>query len=171
MLLVGIAVQLPTTFLSMLEVVKTRLRLRGSARLAALVVLLAGVAVVVASLDSQVGLVGCLAALGFAALYAVVLLCVAAASRHFQEAGVLVLSGLAAIPGADAPTLSLARLSSDGELPLHAAAQGVMMVAVVTTAAKAGLVVALGRGAFVRRVAARLLVLSAVGLILQRFAL
>ena len=53
-------------------------------------------------------------ALGFALLYALVLLGSAAAGERFAEAGTYLVSGIAALVGAAAPTFSLARLASGG---------------------------------------------------------
>ncbi|MFQ5698610.1 MAG: MgtC/SapB family protein [Myxococcota bacterium] len=103
-------------------------------------------------------------ALGFAAMYALVLVSVSAARFGFRDAGALTLSGLAAVAGADAPTLSLARLARHGVIETALAARGVLIVAIVTTLAKAGLVLAVGRGAFVRRVAGSLTGIAAVGI-------
>ncbi len=102
-------------------------------------------------------------ALTFALLYAAVLLTVAGAREVFADAGLFALSALAAIPGADAPTLSLARLSADGALPAPVAARGVILVVSATTFAKVGILLAVSRGPFVRRVAVTLTAISAVG--------
>jgi uncharacterized membrane protein (DUF4010 family) len=56
-------------------------------------------------------------ALTFAALYAAVLLLVAGAREVFADAGLFALSALAAVAGADAPTLSLARLAPPRRRP------------------------------------------------------
>ena len=85
------------------------------------------------------------------------------ASTPFADAGLFALSALAAIPGADAPTLSLARLSADGAIPTPIAARGVILVASATTFAKVGILLAVSRGPFVRRVAVTLAAISAVG--------
>jgi uncharacterized membrane protein (DUF4010 family) len=110
-------------------------------------------------------------ALTFAALYATVLLVVAGASRAFSDTGVLALSALAAIPGADAPTLSLARLAADGSLSLDVAARGVLVVAVATTVSKAGILLVVARRDFALRAGGTLLGIAALGILLLRYAL
>jgi uncharacterized membrane protein (DUF4010 family) len=105
-------------------------------------------------------------ALTFAMLYAAVLLMVAGAREVFADAGLFTLSALAAIPGADAPTLSLARLSADGAIPTELAARGIVLVASATTLAKVGILLAVSRGPFVRRVMTTLLAIAAVGVAL-----
>jgi uncharacterized membrane protein (DUF4010 family) len=102
-------------------------------------------------------------ALGFAALYAVVLVLAAWARETFAEPGLYAVTALAATVGADAPTLTLARLASAGHVSAEAAARGVGLVAVTTTLGKVGLLLLFGRGAFVGRVAVALLAVAAVG--------
>jgi uncharacterized membrane protein (DUF4010 family) len=102
-------------------------------------------------------------ALTFAALYAAVLLMVAGAREVFADAGLFALSALAAVAGADAPTLSLARLTADGAIPPEVAARGVVLVAAATTLSKVGILLAVSRGPFVRRVIVTLLAISALG--------
>jgi uncharacterized membrane protein (DUF4010 family) len=102
-------------------------------------------------------------ALSFAALYALVLLAAAAARESFSQAAALGVTALAGVFGADAPSLSLARLSQSGKLSGEAAAEGIAMVAVATTLGKAGIVAFAGRGRFARRVVPTLLAIAAVG--------
>jgi uncharacterized membrane protein (DUF4010 family) len=99
----------------------------------------------------------------FAAIYAAVTLLLAATRDAFGDAGVLAVSGAAALVGADAPGLSLARLAADGQLPLDTAALAVVAVAIGTTLGKVGIVLAVGRDRFAHRTAATLLAVAAVG--------
>ena len=103
-------------------------------------------------------------ALGFALLYALVLLGSAAAGERFAEAGTYVVSGIAALVGGAAPTFSLARLASGGSLSLEAAARGISLVAISTTLGKVGVLLLFGRGPFVGRVVVTLLAMAAAGL-------
>ena len=102
-------------------------------------------------------------ALSFAALYALVLLALAAARTHLANEGVYVISAVAALPGTDAPSLSLARLALDGHLAAEAAVTGIVIVTVAATLGKVGVLLALGRGAFGARVAVTLLAIAATG--------
>ena len=99
----------------------------------------------------------------FAAIYAAVTLLLAATRDAFGAAGVFAVSGAAALVGADAPGLSLARLAADGQLPLDTAALAVVAVAIGTTLGKVGILLAVGRDRFARRAAATLLAVAAVG--------
>jgi uncharacterized membrane protein (DUF4010 family) len=99
----------------------------------------------------------------FAALYAGVLLLLAAARTHLANEGVYALSALSAIAGMDAPSLSLARLTIDGHLLPELATTGVVIVAIASTLGKVGILLAVGRGAFGRRVALTLLSVALVG--------
>jgi uncharacterized membrane protein (DUF4010 family) len=91
-----------------------------------------------------------------------VLVLVHLAQDAFDSAAIYGLAGLAAIPGADAPSLSLARLAADGRLDLSTAATGVIVVAVATTLAKLGILLVVGRRVALRT-AASLLGIAAVG--------
>ncbi len=104
----------------------------------------------------------------FAGLYATILVLVAGARDLVGETAVYTLSAIAALGGADAPSLSLARLASDGQLDLETAAVGVIVVAISTTLGKAVIVAGLGRGTFARRVAPALLLMAIVGLVVLR---
>ena len=105
----------------------------------------------------------------FAGLYATILVLVAAARDLVGETAVYILSAIAALGGADAPSLSLARLASDGQLDLETASVAVVVVAVTTTLGKAVIVVGLGGGTFARRVAPALLTMAIVGIVVLRF--
>ncbi len=103
------------------------------------------------------------AAFGFALIYAIVLLGAAAAGEYFSSAGTYVVTALAGTVGSDAPTLTLARLAEGGQLTTEVAARGVGLVAIMTTLGKVGVLLVVGRGAFLRRVAATLVVIAAAG--------
>ena len=102
-------------------------------------------------------------ALTFAALYATILVLVAAAREHLGDQAIYGLSALGAVAGADAPSLSLARLAADGRLDLESASIAVVVVAIATTLAKSAIVVTPGRGAFAARVVPPLLLIAATG--------
>jgi uncharacterized membrane protein (DUF4010 family) len=103
------------------------------------------------------------AAFGFAVIYAVVLLGAAAAGQYFASAGTYVVTALAATVGSDAPTLTLARLANGGQLTVDVAAVGMGLVAIMTTLGKVGVLLLVGRGAFLRRVALTLVAMAASG--------
>ncbi len=102
-------------------------------------------------------------ALTFAAIYAVVLMLVAAVRESFGSGAIYGVSALAALPGADAPSLSLARLIRDGRLDLETATVAVVIVAVATTLTKLGIVAVVGPRALAQRIAPTLLAVAAVG--------
>ena len=102
-------------------------------------------------------------ALTFAALYAVILVLVAAARAHLGEGAIYGLSALGALAGVDAPGLSVARLASDGRLDLATASTAVVVVAIATTLAKSAIVATLGGGAFAARVVPVLALMAAAG--------
>ena len=102
-------------------------------------------------------------AFSFAAVYAGVLVLVAAAGRYLGDIGVYALSASVALVGADAPSLSLARLAADGGLDAGTAAVGVVIVAMSTTAAKTGIALVFGGPAFARRVVPALAAMAAAG--------
>ena len=76
-------------------------------------------------------------ALGFAAVYAGVLVLAAWAQESFENAGIYTVTAIAATVGGDAPTLSLARLAVGGQIDVDSAARGIGVVAVMTTLGKA----------------------------------
>ncbi|MEE9278622.1 MAG: MgtC/SapB family protein [Myxococcota bacterium] len=102
-------------------------------------------------------------AIAFAAIYAMILLLLAFASERFAEPGVYVLSTVAALAGADAPILSLARLADDGFLGAETAAFGIGVVAIAATLGKVLILLVVGRSAFARRVSLTLLGVAAIG--------
>jgi len=102
-------------------------------------------------------------AITFAAIYASVTLLLAAARQSFGDAGVFGVSAVAALVGADAPALSLARLAQDGRLSLETATLAIVVVAIFTTLGKVGILLVVGRTPFARRVAATLMAVAATG--------
>ncbi len=101
-------------------------------------------------------------AFAFAALYALVLLLLAFARDHFSELGVYGLSAVVALVGADAPSLSLARLANDAILPVDSAAVALVVVAIAATLGKFLILLVVGR-TISRSVASTLLAIAAVG--------
>ena len=104
------------------------------------------------------------AAFGFALIYAVVLFVAAAAGQYFADAGIYVVTAVASTVGSDAPTLTLARLANGGQLTVDVAAVGMGLVAIMTTLGKVGVLLLVGRGAFLRRVAVTLVAMAAAGI-------
>ncbi len=102
-------------------------------------------------------------AITFAAIYASVTLLLAAARQAFGEAGIFGVSAAAALIGADAPSLSLARLAQDGQIPIETATLAVVVVAIFTTLGKVGILLVVGRSPFARRVATTLMTVAATG--------
>ncbi|MEE8581753.1 MAG: DUF4010 domain-containing protein [Myxococcota bacterium] len=102
-------------------------------------------------------------ALGFAALYASVLLFSAAARETFAAKGTYTVTALVASVGADAPVIALGRLASGGLLDLEATARGVCIVAVSATLGKLLILLTVARRRAVLRAAAVLALVAAVG--------
>ena len=103
-------------------------------------------------------------ALSFAGIYAAVLVLVAAARDYLGNSAIYALSAMTAFAGADAPSLSLARLALDQKLGLETAAQGIVIVAIAATLGKVGIVATVGQRPFVFRVAPSLLLIAATGI-------
>jgi uncharacterized membrane protein (DUF4010 family) len=102
-------------------------------------------------------------AFSFAALYAVVLLVVAAARDQFGDPALYATSALAALLGADAPSLSLARLNADGHVALSVATAGIVVVVISATLGKVAITALLARGPFALRTGSSLAATAAVG--------
>ena len=84
-------------------------------------------------------------ALGFGALYAVVLLVSRVAQTQFGDGGVYVSSVLAGLTDVDAITLSMAELSQPGgEVEVGVASRAVTLAAMSNTVVKAGIVLSTG---------------------------
>lgn len=99
----------------------------------------------------------------FAAIYAAVILLLAAAREAIGDAGIFGVAAAASLVGADAPSLSLARLAQEGRLSLETATLAVVVVAIFTTLGKVGILLVVGRNPFARRVAVSLLAVAATG--------
>ena len=104
-------------------------------------------------------------ALSFGAVYAGVLVLVAAARDWFGNSAVYGASALAAVAGADAPTLSLARLSVDAQLEPSTAALGILIVAVSSTLSKACLTGSAGGLRFAVRLSPNLAAIATTGVL------
>lgn len=102
-------------------------------------------------------------ALSFAAIYASVLVVVDFANARFAQGATYLLAALAAVPGADAPMLSLARLASGERLSLETARAGIVVVAIATTLAKLGFLLTVAPRGLVLRLAPTLLAVAAAG--------
>lgn len=102
-------------------------------------------------------------AFGFAGLYAVVLMVVAAARDRLGEAALYTTTALAALMGTDAPSLSLARLNVDGHVALPVAVSGIVVVAIAGTLGKVAIATLIGRGGFALRVGSSLVVTALAG--------
>lgn len=101
--------------------------------------------------------------LTFAAIYATVLVLVNSVRESLPESATYVVAAIAALPGGNAATLSLARLAADGRIGHETAALAVVVVAVSTTVAKLAIVLAVGRGPLVPRVGTTLAAIAAIG--------
>jgi uncharacterized membrane protein (DUF4010 family) len=102
------------------------------------------------------------AALGFAAVYAAVLLIVRGGQQLFGESGLLVAAALAGFADVDAPTIAFTRFGSTGG-SWQVAAAAITVAAVSNTLVKLGLAVGLGAGRFRWLTATVLGVMGALG--------
>ncbi len=92
-------------------------------------------------------------ALVFGALYALVLLAVAAGRHYFGDSGMYVVAVISGLTDVDAITLSTAQLVSAGNLDPSSAWRVVMVGAVSNTVFKGGIVAVLGGAALFKRIA------------------
>jgi uncharacterized membrane protein (DUF4010 family) len=102
-------------------------------------------------------------ALGFALVFAVVLVLVRYASELFGQAGLYIASGLSGIAGVDSITLSASGLAAGAQLTLPSAAIAIMTATLINMVFKLALVAALGTGYLRRTVAPAFLVIMIVG--------
>jgi uncharacterized membrane protein (DUF4010 family) len=102
-------------------------------------------------------------AFSFAAVYAAVLVLIAAVRERIGETAVFVPSVLTALPGVDAPTLSLARLTADGRLEISTAVVALVLVAAASACAKCAILLFVGRSALARRVASSVASVALLG--------
>jgi uncharacterized membrane protein (DUF4010 family) len=92
-------------------------------------------------------------ALVFGALYAIVLVAVAASRHWFGERGILVAAGISGLTDMDAITLTTSRMSSAGNLPPETAWRAIVLAAVCNLLFKEIVVAALGAFGLARRLA------------------
>jgi uncharacterized membrane protein (DUF4010 family) len=102
-------------------------------------------------------------ALSFAVIYAFVLVAVEAGRDYLGNSAVYATSALAALAGADAPSLSIARLFTDGRLPPEAGVLALVAIATATTLSKCAILAVVARGSFATRVIPSLLLVAATG--------
>jgi uncharacterized membrane protein (DUF4010 family) len=91
-------------------------------------------------------------AVGFALLFAIVLVVVKLANESFGTAGLYLASGLSGLTGVDTITLSASGLAARGQIEPQAAAGAIVLAALVNTAAKAALASFLGPSALRRTI-------------------
>lgn len=92
-------------------------------------------------------------ALSFGALYALVLLAVAAAKDHFGSAGLYVVGALSGLTDMDAITLSTGQMASSGRIDPGTAWRVILIASMSNFVFKLGVVAILGAAALTRRVA------------------
>lgn len=105
-------------------------------------------------------------ALAFAALFAAVLLAVAAAERYLGAGGIYAVAALSGLTDADAITLSTSRLVRDGALAPDVAWRALVIAAMANLAFKGGAVALLGDRRLLVRVGAVYAAALAVGAVL-----
>lgn len=92
-------------------------------------------------------------AIVFGALYAVILLVVAAARHHLGDRGVYLAAGISGLTDMDAITLSTSRMSANGAVPAGVAWRAIVIATIANLVFKAGVVATLGGSALFRRIA------------------
>lgn len=102
-------------------------------------------------------------AVKFGLLYAAILVGSKAAQMYLGSAGVYLASVVSGVADVDAITLSMARLSSAGDLSLATASRAVVLAAMANTAVKGGMVLILGAPRLKRAILPGLLVVLVVG--------
>ncbi len=102
-------------------------------------------------------------ALKFASVYMLVLVLVDFVRDLLGDSAIYSVSAFAGLAGADAPSLSLARLARNAELTPEVAAFGIVLAAIATTIGKTIIVATAARGRFVYRTASSLLLIAASG--------
>lgn len=100
-------------------------------------------------------------ALVFGALYALVLLAVAAGREYFGSAGLYVVAAISGLTDMDAITLSTAQLANSGSVDHRTAWQSILIAAAANFVFKFGVVAALGSAALTWRVGAAFAVVLA----------
>jgi uncharacterized membrane protein (DUF4010 family) len=107
-------------------------------------------------------------ALGFAALYAFLLVVVAAAKHFFGARGLYVVAGLSGLPDVDAITLSTLHLVGDGQIGTATGWRLIVLASLANFVFKIGLVGALGSRQLLQNIGLRfgLIILGGIGLML-----
>ena len=105
-------------------------------------------------------------ALIFGALYASVLVAVAAARHHLGDRGAYAAAGISGLTDMDAITLSTSRMGARGALSSSVVWRSILIALLANLAFKGGLVFVLGGPALGRRVAALFAIMMVVGLVL-----
>lgn len=93
------------------------------------------------------------AALGFGAIYALVLLAVAAAKEHLGPSGLYGVAALSGLTDMDAITLSTSQMVANGQLAPRLGARLILLASLANLVFKAGVVAFLGSRALGRRIA------------------
>jgi uncharacterized membrane protein (DUF4010 family) len=91
-------------------------------------------------------------ALGFAALYAIVVFAVAAAKQHFGDQGLYVVAGLSGLTDMDAITLSTAQLVNSARLEADRAWRVILLASLANLVFKSLIVMTLGRRELTARI-------------------
>lgn len=102
-------------------------------------------------------------ALKFGLLYGLVLLVSTAGQVYLGDLGVYLSSGIAGLPGVDAVTLSMARLSAVGDITPITGTRAVVIGAMANTAAKGSIILSLGSPELRRTILPNLLLTLIVG--------
>ena len=107
------------------------------------------------------------AALVFAALYAVILLAVAAAEDYLGGAGLYAVAAISGLTDVDAITLSTSELVSQGRVDAATGWRVIMVAAISNLLFKAGIVLAAGNQRLFRAIGGRFALVSAVGFLIM----
>ncbi|HEX6383663.1 MAG TPA: MgtC/SapB family protein [Anaerolineae bacterium] len=105
-------------------------------------------------------------ALTFGLLYGVILLVARAAEFYFGDTGVYISSIVSGLADVDAITLSMAQLSSSGNLELPVAARAIVLAAMSNTVVKGGIVLSSGSSGLRRAILPGFLLILATGTVL-----
>jgi len=109
-------------------------------------------------------------ALTFALAYAVILVVSRGAQMLLGDPGVYVSAAVSGIADVDAITLSLARMAREGTVGIGTAANGIVLAAMVNTAVKGGIVLALGAATLRRAILPAIALVLVAGLALAFLA-
>ncbi|MCA9945674.1 MAG: DUF4010 domain-containing protein, partial [Anaerolineales bacterium] len=105
-------------------------------------------------------------AITFGLLYGVILLVARAAQLYFGDTGVYLSSILSGLADVDAITLSMAELSSSGNLELATAARAIVLATMSNTVVKGGIVLSSGSAALRRALLPGFLLILVTGTVL-----